>query len=559
MLRKLKLTLGVLCFTFTVGSFSASAQTSDAGSVRFALRTGSDFDVFTNALSPVIGDWLNKKIWRMQVSAGYFDSRLSWYPNALIYKDLYGIPYYSPIVSQHPDWILKDRNGNMLYVPFACDGQGCSQFAGDPGNANFRNWWIQNAAQSLSLGYKGLWIDDVNMYFQVGDGSANRVAPRDPRTGMTMTYDAWRNYIAGFTQQIRSAFPDKEITHNVIWFSDDDSTSDPAITRQIQSADYVVLERGISDGGLVGDNGPWSVNAYLNFIDYVHRLGRGVIIDELSYNGEYPLAGYFLTSTDRDAFGNNAASPDNWWSGYDVHLGTPQGNRYVWNGLLRRDFSGGMVLLNLPGHSYTSVNLPGSYQRIDGSTVSSIGLGGSQGAVLISTNSTTAPRTSTSTADTSSQYYFTAVAAVDSAGPAVGGFSADAYVTGGHGDTIQQFIDRTGVGNAAPETVYQTKRTSDNSNGFVYNIPNLNPGQTYTVRMHFADDVYNYAGGRIFNVSINGNTALSNFDIFVAAGNHYAKAVVKDVAATADSGGTITIQYTPVRANALSSGIEIVP
>jgi hypothetical protein len=79
------------------------------------------------------------------------------------------------------------------------------------------------------------------------------------------------------------------------------------------------------------------------------------------------------------------------------------------------------------------------------------------------------------------------------------------------------------------------------------------------VRMHFADDVYNYAGGRIFNVSINGNTALSNFDIFVAAGNHYAKAVVKDVAAKADSGGTITIQYTPVRANALSSGIEIVP
>jgi hypothetical protein len=31
------------------------------------------------------------------------------------------------------------------------------------------------------------------------------------------------------------------------------------------------------------------------------------------------------------------------------------------------------------------------------------------------------------------------------------------------------------------------------------------------------------------------------------------------VAAKADSGGTITIQYTPVRANALSSGIEIVP
>lgn len=497
----------------------------------------------------------------MQVSAGYFDSRLGWYPNALMYQDLYGIPYYSPIVTQHPDWILKDSNGNMLYVPFACDGRGCSQYAADPGNANFRNWWIQNAGKSLSHGYKGLWIDDVNMYFQVGDGSANRVAPRDPRTGRTMTYDAWRDYIAGFTQQIRSAFPDKEITHNVIWFSDNDSTSDPAITRQIQSADYVVLERGISDAGLVGDDGPWSVNAYLAFIDYVHSLGRGIIIDELDYNGEYPLAGYFLTSNGHDAFGNNAANPDNWWSGYDVHLGTPQGNRYVWNGLLRRDFSGGMVLLNLPGHSYTNVTLPGSYQRIDGSTVNSVGLGGRQGAVLISTDSNPAqPQSQGQSGDSSySQYPFTAVAAVDSAGPAVGGFAADAYVSGGHGDIFPQNVDRNGVPNAAPEIVYQSKRTSDNENGFVYNFPNLKPGQTYTVRMHFADDVYNYAGGRLFNVSINGNTALSNFDIFAAAGNRALRAVVKDVVATADSGGTISVRYTPVRNNALSSGIEIVP
>jgi hypothetical protein len=486
----------------------------------------------------------------MQVSSPYFDSRLSWMPNAWAYEDLYGIPRDSPIVWQHPDWILKDNNGNMLYVPFACGGGGCSQFAGDPGNGDFRNWWIQNVGNAMNAGYKGIWIDDVNMEFMVGDGSANKVAPHDPRTGGTMSYGAWRNYIADFVQQIRSAFPNKEITQNSIWYSDNNNFNDSAITRQIQSADFIVLERGISDGGLTGDGGPWSVSAYLSFIDYVHSQGKGVIIDELHYNGEYPLAAYFLTSNGNDAFGNNDATPDNWWSGYDVHLGSPLGGRYTWNGLLRRDFSNGMVLLNMPGHSWTNVGLPGPYQRIDGSTVNSIGLGGSQGAVLTNSGSNSNPPPPSN----SSQSVF-----INCAGPSVGQFSGDQYVSGGYTTVFSRYVDLNGVNNAAPEAVYQSKRTSQGSSSFSYNVPGFNPGQTYNVRLHFADDWVFWPGGRVFDVSINGTTVLNNFDIFVNAGYQVSKAVVKDVRGTADGSGHINVQFNPVTGRALVSGIEIVP
>jgi hypothetical protein len=41
--------------------------------------------------------------------------------------------------------------------------------------------------------------------------------------------------------------------------------------------------------------------------------------------------------------------PTLWWSGYDVVLGDPVGARYLWQGVHRRDFTNGMVLLSGPG------------------------------------------------------------------------------------------------------------------------------------------------------------------------------------------------------------------
>ena len=34
----------------------------------------------------------------------------------------------------------------------------------------YRNWWIGQAKGLLATGYKGLWIDDVNLVMRVGDG-----------------------------------------------------------------------------------------------------------------------------------------------------------------------------------------------------------------------------------------------------------------------------------------------------------------------------------------------------------------------------------------------------
>ena len=265
-----------------LGGLSLMAQT-DAGNVRFSMRTGSWFDTYTDNPSSSTKQWLNTHFWRMQTTSPYFDSRLSWFPNGIAYWDLYGIHTNDSLVTQHPDWILKDSKGNKLYIPFGCSNGVCPQYAFDPGNASFVNWWISSAENTLARGYVGLWIDDVNMAWRVSDGSGTEVTPIDPRTGATMTFTAWEQYIANFVTQIRTKikalYPNAMLVHNSLWFGGGTNRdADPSVIQQIEAADYINNERGISDHGLTGGTGEWSVNAFLAYIDRVHSRGKYVII-----------------------------------------------------------------------------------------------------------------------------------------------------------------------------------------------------------------------------------------------------------------------------------------
>jgi hypothetical protein len=144
--------------------------------------------------------------------------------------------------------------------------------------------------------------------------------------------------------------------------------------------------------------------------------------------------------------------------------------------------------------------------------------------------------------------------ALDSGGPAAGPFTADAFAGGGRVSTTSRAIDTGGVIAPAPQAVYQTERFGD----FTYTIPNLTPGGTYLVRLHFAEIFWNAAGKRVFDVAINGTPVLSRYDIYARAGGAN-RAIVEDVTATADRSGTLSIRYTSLVDNAKSSGIEVIP
>ncbi len=141
---------------------------------------------------------------------------------------------------------------------------------------------------------------------------------------------------------------------------------------------------------------------------------------------------------------------------------------------------------------------------------------------------------------------------INSGGSAVAPFVADADFTGGTAVTTANTITTSGVTNPAPQAVYQSNRYGT----FSYAIPGLTAGHTYIVRLHFAETYWTAAGQRTFNVSINGQQVLTNFDIIAVAGAAN-KATVQQFTATADSTGKITLQFTTVKDNAQVNGIEI--
>ena len=143
---------------------------------------------------------------------------------------------------------------------------------------------------------------------------------------------------------------------------------------------------------------------------------------------------------------------------------------------------------------------------------------------------------------------------ISAGGPAAAPFVADEDFTGGTAAATTNAISTTGVTNPAPQSVYQHNRYGN----FTYTIPGLTAGASYTVRLDFAEEYWTAAGSRTFNVLINGNQVLTNFDIFATAGGEF-KAVAESFTATASSSGAITIQFVTVKDNAQVNGIEITP
>ncbi len=152
-----------------------------AGIIHFAKSADSSFDRFSQAPTPARQQWMRTKYWRMRAYSPYFDTRTAWYQRAWFYKDAMAI--YPGETGVPSDFYLRDAQGRRLYIWYDCGGGSCSQFAGDIGSPAFRAAWIADARRSYAQGYKGLFVDDVNMQQRISDGNGNLQWPLDPRTG----------------------------------------------------------------------------------------------------------------------------------------------------------------------------------------------------------------------------------------------------------------------------------------------------------------------------------------------------------------------------------------
>src|SRR5437773_11010971 len=100
-------------------------------------------------------------------------------------------------------------------------------------------------------------------------------------------------------------------------------------------------------------------------------------------------------------------------------------------------------------------------------------------------------------------------------------------------------------------TLYQTVRFTST---LTYNIPVVNG--TYTVTLYFAEIYFNAPGQRVFNVTIEEQTVLQNFDIWAVAGQF---AAVQRTFVVTVTDGVLNIVGTASVNNAKFSAIQVVP
>ena len=126
-------------------------------------------------------------------------------------------------------------------------------------------------------------------------------------------------------------------------------------------------------------------------------------------------------------------------------------------------------------------------------------------------------------------------------------WSADTGFTGGFLSTVNHAVNGTPA-----QVLYQTVHAGTANFTYQATVPNGN----YTVNLKFEENQYTQSGKRLFNVVINGQQVLTNFDIFAAAGAQY-QAVDEPIPVTVTN-GTIAIQFVPVMNGAGVFAIEIV-
>ncbi|MBN2735857.1 MAG: hypothetical protein JXR70_02675 [Spirochaetales bacterium] len=135
---------------------------------------------------------------------------------------------------------------------------------------------------------------------------------------------------------------------------------------------------------------------------------------------------------------------------------------------------------------------------------------------------------------------------------AIGDFEAEQYFTGGETYTNTATIDVSGLSKPAPAALFNNERYGD----MTYTIPGFTASAAYTVNLYFAETYLTSSGGRVFNVSINGNLVLPDFDIYAAAGAQN-KAVVMSFTTNASASGQIIVQFTSVTENPKINGISV--
>jgi hypothetical protein len=143
---------------------------------------------------------------------------------------------------------------------------------------------------------------------------------------------------------------------------------------------------------------------------------------------------------------------------------------------------------------------------------------------------------------------------IDAGGGAASPFVADTDFGSGAASSTTHAINTSNwlTSPVPPQSVLQTNRHGP----MAYRMGGFTAGSTRSVTLYFVEHFWSAAGKRLFNVIINGNQVLTNFDVFADAGGQYI-AVQRTFTTTASSRGEVVVQFVSGVDNPIVNGIVV--
>lgn len=248
------------------------------------------------------------------------------------------------LTKYHYDWFLKDKYGNRM--------KNGSWYYMDPGNAEFRSWWLSRARVSQEqLGWNGVFLDNT-------DASLGRFQQLGVLPAKYTTDSSYSNAVKGFLSYLYAGYfkPNgRPLYANIC-----------SVRYQSVYDDYLnYLDGALTEAWALGWRTAYRTTAewegYLKSAEAAQSRGKRVWLtsqgDKSNTTRQQFAYGSFLLIANGKAsfrYANSLYYRYAWiYTNYSYDLGTPVGPRYVKSGVWYRDFTRGQVIVNPSTHTAT--------------------------------------------------------------------------------------------------------------------------------------------------------------------------------------------------------------
>jgi hypothetical protein len=285
---------------------------------------------------------------------------------------------YTDADANHPEWFLTDPDNKRLafqHFPQA--------LVMDVGNLDYQQAGLANViAQLKAGGFDGVLLDDANasLRWVIAGGSAE--CAKYP------TDELWQAAVYSFLSNVGPALQKAGL---LVLANIGGSTVTPGRTWQTWNGPLDgAMEESFTNGGAGRDsigNGDWLPKLRHTAWSEAHqKISLDHARTRTRSGARYGLATMLLAANGNSSFyASMHYAREVWWPEYTTakSLGRPRGGyRVLRNGVYRRDFSHGIVLVNPRGHPASRVKLGGRYSGSGLHNVKRVALRATSGVVL---------------------------------------------------------------------------------------------------------------------------------------------------------------------------------